>query len=105
MKIIVFGIAALLTCASASALTVRGSRSCGNWVQDRTLGDHAGLPSRLWLLGYLSGVVAHSGKDVLKNADNASIYLWMDNYCKANPLSDISDGGSVLFLELVKRGE
>jgi len=31
------------------------------------------------------------------------IYLWMDNYCKANPLSFLSDGGDKLIFELIAK--
>ena len=36
--------------------------------------------------------------DGLSSAQQA--FLWMDNYCRANPLKNVSDGASDLFLEL-----
>ncbi len=34
----------------------------------------------------------------LKSADQ--IFLWMDNWCKANPLKKVGEGGAELFVEL-----
>jgi hypothetical protein len=31
------------------------------------------------------------------------VFLWMDNYCKTNPLKTVGDGGWVLFKELRKK--
>ena len=55
-------------------------------------------------MGYLSGIALALDKDFWgqpgSNAlDSASVYLWMDNYCRANPLKDIADGGELLFQE------
>jgi|KBSMisStandDraft_5_1062788.scaffolds.fasta_scaffold132639_2 hypothetical protein len=38
------------------------------------------------------------GKQNVHVLDNESIYLWMDNYCPANPLKRISDGAEQLFV-------
>ena len=43
-----------------------------------------------------------SGKDYLSGTDNSSIYKWMDSYCRANPLRDLSSGGNALAAELIK---
>lgn len=45
----------------------------------------------------------YSDKDILKGTDNASIFLWFDNYCQANPLKNMIDGADSLFDELVKQ--
>ena len=82
-------------------VTVRGASSCGKWVEDRQ--NKTDLYGRAWLLGFLSGLSSGAGADVLKGTDNKSLYLWLENYCRKNPLSDISDGGHDLFSELAKR--
>lgn len=84
----------VLACSSVEAVTVRGVRSCGVWVKDRDISD------KNWLLGFLSGLAFMSDVDILKGVDNESIYLWMDKYCRANPLKDIADGSETLFEEL-----
>lgn len=82
---------------SANALTTRGSSSCGEWVSE---GSRYGMT---WLLGYLSGLAMGTGHDVLSGTDHKSIELWMTNYCKANPLSNIADGGEEIFFALLKK--
>ena len=39
--------------------------------------------------------------DALNSADQA--YLWMDNWCKANPLKKVSEGAVSLFIELMDK--
>ena len=56
-----------------------------------------------WLLGYLSGLASSSGVNILGDKDEESIYLWIDNYCKANPLDTLSDGSNELFGEQEKK--
>jgi hypothetical protein len=53
-----------------------------------------------WLLGYLSALnlwgVIGERKDALKNTDAAAVYLWMDNYCRANPLQILATAAGIL---------
>jgi hypothetical protein len=76
-----------------------GNRNCGEWVRDQTVSNKA------WLVGFLSGInVTGITDDSLKKIQSTSqIYLWMDNYCKANPLQMVSDGAYKLLAELVTR--
>lgn len=89
---------------NAQAVTVMGARSCGNWVRDRqneqawsTLADEA------WLVGFLSGNSVSTQKDFLAGVSAEPLYLWVDNYCRANPLNDLSDAGFYLSIELIRR--
>lgn len=82
-----------------------GGYDCGQWF----------VPGKrqyaaAWLVGFLSGqslmyyqLGPHSDPlDELRSADQA--YLWMDNWCRANPLEGIDKGGQALFRELtIKR--
>lgn len=56
-----------------------------------------------WLVGFLSGIAVAKNSDFIKGTDGESILLWMDNYCRSNPLKGISDGGGALFYELKKQ--
>lgn len=91
----------LLTCASlATGQTAFGNYDCGQWFQQPA--------AKTWLLGYLTGInvvsttLANSSKyDPLGNLNSAEqAYLWMNNYCKANSLKTILDGGIDLYSEL-----
>lgn len=91
----------------ATGFTYIGSASCGDWVQNRTGGGDAKLllstAQKFWLLGYLSGVANGSGVDFMRTSDAASFELWMDNYCRDNPLDNVADGAVKLARELIKK--
>lgn len=89
--------------ATVQASTTVGAPDCGQWVTDKA-GHRLG-----WLVGFLSGMnlihdatggVPKNPLSSLKSVDQA--FLWMDNWCKTNPLKDVSDGGMALFLELMR---
>lgn len=84
----------------AKTIEVRGIRSCGEWVSDR---EALALGNQTWLVGYLSGLAVATNKQILSGTDNQSIYLWVDNYCRANPLRSLPDAGTALYFELVKQ--
>lgn len=87
----------------AQAVEVIGARSWGAWLEYRAQRGSSSVTTEAWLVGYLSGIAISRGKDALKGTDNQSIYAWMDNYCRANPLSFLPEGGQHLFWELVKQ--
>lgn len=79
-----------------------GDYDCGEWFTKRTV-------AKAWLLGYLSGIktkwqMRKKRYDPLSNLNSADqAYLWIDNYCKANPLKQLSAAGQLLYLELQKK--
>ena len=91
------------TAFEAQAIEMRGSRSCGTWVSERSLKGLEAVISETWLVGYLSGMASASEKDFLKGTDNDSLSLWVDNYCRANPLKRTFDAGDALYFELIKQ--
>jgi hypothetical protein len=91
---------------NANAVIVRGSLSCGKWVSDKSENKADGwslLVNHSWLMGFLSGLAVYSKKDILKDIDPESLYLWVDNYCLAHPLEYSDDAGGQLFNELKKQ--
>jgi hypothetical protein len=86
-----------------------GNRDCGIWLQKDN--DYLRMGTEGWLLGYLSGqnkvintLKKEKNGDVLGKVNSANqILLWMNNYCTANPLSDIATGADKLMVELMKR--
>lgn len=112
MKKTIFALLAVATLGgvsgSASAVQIIGGASCGKWIERHEASDKAPWPAvatENWLIGYLSGIALHSKKDILRDADTASLVLWMTNYCNENPLNNISDGAQDLYFELKnKRG-
>jgi hypothetical protein len=92
----------LVGVGDANALTTVGDRSCGQW-EGRAQNGYAKLAIESWLMGFLTGLAVGTDKDVLAVPDGASLMLWMDNYCRANPLDTIGTGGKALYLELLAR--
>ena len=93
----------------ASAVDIKGSRSCGKWMEEKRLANSAKelnkipvLITRSWFLGYLSGRADASGRNFLKGTDSDSIFLGLDNYCRANPDKDLDQGGIDLARELMQ---
>jgi len=90
----------LVQSASGQQNTI-GEPDCGQWISRKR------EPDKAWLLGYLSGAsswqVATKANIVEQVGSVEQIYLWMDNYCKANPLSFLSDGGDKLIFELIAK--
>jgi hypothetical protein len=80
-------------------VTIRGSVGCGTWLEAKGW-PRAGYEG--WLVGYLSGQAVGTGKDILKGTDSASLNRWMDNYCNANPLATVGNGGVELAEQLHK---
>lgn len=93
---------AAVSSPSEAGAEARQAPSCGEWIVHREKSDTLALGNASWLLGYLSGLAVGSDKDYLSGTDNASIYKWMDNYCRANPLRDLSNGGNALAAELAR---
>jgi hypothetical protein len=93
----------------AAGVELKGSRSCSRWMEEKRLANGAHemnkvpvLITRNWFLGYLSGRADASGKNFLKGTDSDSIFLWLDNYCRANPNQDLDTGGIDLARELMQ---
>ena len=87
-----------------SAVNSFGNVSCGKWMNERSDSKSWLAQTRgSWLMGYLTGLASASQKDFLKETDPESLLLWMDNYCNANPLMQVADGGNTLALELIDK--
>lgn len=101
--LVLLSAALLLTAQEVQAIQVRGAASCGNWVTYRQQGSASTSFVRGWILGYLSGQAVGKNQDVVTKADPDSMFLWIDNYCRSNPLKDLDDAADRLFLELLKK--
>lgn len=97
IPLISFALVTLLHTQQSFAVVLRGMPSCGLWTSQQDARD------RIWLDGYLSGLAFAYNKDILNGTDKASIYGWVDNYCRANPLSELAEAGNALAQELIRR--
>lgn len=84
---------------TASGITAIGNISCGSWTKNKS----STSPHEAWLFGYLSGIAWGKRNDFLKETDAESIILWVDNYCKINPLKKVGDAAGILVEELTKK--
>ena len=90
--------------AVAPHISTLGVPPCGTWVKDRQ-DPKARLLSKTneyWLVGYLTGLSVGIGKDFLNGTDPDSLFLWVDNYCRANPLSDAAYAADGLATVLIR---
>ena len=80
-----------------------GKRSCGQWIEDRKP-EHSSMQIMLtgWLAGYMTAANQWiEGKENwLEGSDIDSAMLWIDKYCRENPLSDSADAMVALMREL-----
>ena len=93
----------------ASAVEIKDLRSCGKWIEEKHLANSTKemnkipvLVTRSWFLGYLSGRADALSRNFLKGVDSDSIFLWLDNYCQANPHIDLDKAGIELARELMQ---
>ena len=86
--------------------TTLGARSCGQWLEAAKEDGLLRVVLKSWVSGYVTAVNTWiEGKnDWLEGIDIPSAMLWIDKYCKENPLSNGSDAMWYLLRELgVKR--
>lgn len=78
-----------------------GARSCGVYVEEKQKDGWGYAVIGAWMAGYISGynLAADDTFDILGDADMKSVYLWMENYCRANPLSNLAKGMEALVAE------
>jgi hypothetical protein len=72
-------------------VTSMGARSCSEWSKDRKHHDWDTLNDETWVVGFLSGYVAHSGRDILHEVKPDSIFGLVDVYCLSNPKASLYD--------------
>jgi hypothetical protein len=103
MRALIIGLSLVLGAGAAAAqsITTRGALSCGKWVEQRRPNQVAW--GETWLDGVLTGQSMAQRVDLLGGVPAESTYLWMDTYCRANPLRSTMDGAAQLVAELKKQ--
>jgi hypothetical protein len=55
-----------------------------------------------WLLGFVSGLAYGSGHPkLLRSRDAPALFVWVDNYCRQNPLRNVFSAGEKLLIALL----
>jgi hypothetical protein len=104
MRMIAVAAALVFTISAASAqpsVFVMGDVNCGKWIEGRT--QRTALNLEGFVQGFLNGLAQGTGIefwDVGGNrVSNSQVFLWMDNYCRTNPLSNVYAGATALINE------
>ncbi len=80
---------------------VVGSISCGRFLETLKT-DHGKVIHQAYLMGYITAynLVKPNTYNILGRADVDSAMLWLENWCKANPLKPLNQGLDSLTDEL-----
>jgi len=80
---------------------IEGSLDCGEWVNARTKALSSNLQH--YLLGLINGLTLGHGHEFWRaggsKLSREAVYLWMDSYCRQNPLKDVVTGAVALYQE------
>ncbi len=101
-------VAACIASANAADSTgdyVTVSESCGTFVRDYTRGGSLRYQSQAWVNGYVSAYnrLMSDTRDIRGGTDMESMMLWLNNYCREQPLKSLDDAMEVLTKELFPR--
>ena len=74
---------------------------CGQWLKNNN------VKTKTWLVGYLSGLNFNKkNKNALEHLNSVEqAYLFVDNYCKKNPLETVGVAGALLYIDLMKKNK
>lgn len=102
MRFLIFVFIMLMSSPSiAQGIYIEGTMDCGEWVQSRE--RQRSIAYETYLVGLINGLALGrkvefwNAKGIVMSREQA--YLWMDNYCKSNPLSQPTAGVFQLFEE------
>jgi hypothetical protein len=90
------------------------SISCGTWLEWRANNSVQSAQLEWWTLGFVSGVNvvvsevntaqdAAQVSDFLKGGDPNGLFVWLDNFCRKQPLDPFPTAVGQLTIELKKR--
>jgi hypothetical protein len=88
-----------------NALRIMGDMSCGDWVDHHSTSspDIQAAIQNNWVAGYLSGIAVGLNTDILDSPSGETLIAWLTNYCRNNPLDNVSTAASHLAFELKNR--
>ncbi|MCE9625841.1 MAG: hypothetical protein K8R69_10395 [Deltaproteobacteria bacterium] len=76
-----------------------GGMTCARYTQSP---DSDKDDFKYWGLGYISGINSMKNLDIVRGKDQASMFQWIDNYCKSNPQSTYNGAVDSLIIEINK---
>jgi len=115
MKPIYLILAALLVVYAAGAadengqyatLAATNESSCGTYISARDEAHHGQFARqnmyKSWLMGFITGYDfgAPDTYDITPSMDLDAMMLWVENYCRRNPLASFAEGAGALVTQL-----
>jgi hypothetical protein len=80
-----------------------GIASCGTWTQARQARAASAPSLEGWIVGFASATNLTASRDLLKGMDYDGVVAWVDQYCRANPLHQVSTA-AVQLMEALRVG-
>jgi len=81
-----------------------GAKSCGGWTADRQEHGPAEVGDVAWIDGFVTGINWYNRSQLGRQTDPQGMFGWVDNYCAAHPLDDLSYAAGALVTELTNTG-
>lgn len=85
----------------ADGIYITGVVDCGKWVEGRSTSSAQILEG--YVIGMMNGLALGSGVEFWfasgSKLEAAQVHLWMDKYCRENPLSSVVTGTVALMNE------
>ena len=104
------GLVGLIVCegAMAEAMTYGlGTTTCGLFVtaaEEARAGQQYGIQAYMtWFSGYATMASGQSNIDYFKGTDTKSVQLWLENYCRVNPLNTFNAAAVSAMVELHRK--
>lgn len=89
------------TSVAAEGIYTSGLLNCGLWVENRSRGTAAVFEG--YALGMMNGLALGSGTEFWNANGNMlkpeQVYLYIDKFCRENPLNDVITGAVTLIDE------
>lgn len=111
MRVLGLVLAAAIVCSSTAVRGQtftkfgEGTSSCGEWTHLHSSSSARSAVQNSWLLGFLTAASLYrqDGPNFSENVDSAAVIAWVSNYCRQNPLDDVTKAASTLTHELRRR--
>jgi hypothetical protein len=83
------------------AILGAGTSSCGSFVEARK--NATATMYRTWLTGYFTALnlMSPDTYNLLGSTDIDGAILWVENYCRANPIKNFENAAQALWVELL----
>lgn len=109
LMIAAIGIAAVIACSSPArsqdTIHLEGPIDCGLWIEGRTARTSDVFEG--YVIGMLNGLAFGAWREFWEAGgtpvSRPAVFLWLDNYCRDNPLRGLSVGIIDLFRERAGR--